>query len=256
MIDIFLLYNYTIVTMFIVSFFMKITYLSIFPELFDSFISTTLISRAVKNKKLKFETLNPRHFCDDKHRIVDDEIYGWWHGLLMKAPPIIAWVQHWITKNKLTSKKNNKKRAIILPHPSITVFNQSHAHTWSEYSHLLFICGRYEWIDERVWLWLQREYSDHCYKVSLGQFVTLGGELPAMTMTESIVRLIPGVINTEMSWVDESYSREHNLQNIEYAQYTRPEIVEDMVVPEVLLSGHHKNIQQWKTENSKIVKNL
>jgi tRNA (guanine37-N1)-methyltransferase len=83
--------------------------------------------------------------------------------------------------------------------------------------------------------------------------VTLGGELPAMTMTESIVRLIPGVINTEMSWVDESYSREHNLKNLEYAQYTRPEIVEDMSVPEVLLSGHHKNIQQWKKENSKIL---
>ena len=80
--------------------------------------------------------------------------------------------------------------------------------------------------------------------------MTLGGELPAMTMTESIVRLIPGVINTEMSWVDESYSIKHNLENIEYAQYTRPEIVEDMKVPEVLLSGHHKNIQQWKKEKT------
>jgi tRNA (guanine37-N1)-methyltransferase len=83
--------------------------------------------------------------------------------------------------------------------------------------------------------------------------VTLGGELPAMTMTESIVRLIPGVINTEMSWVDESYSIEHNLENIEYAQYTRPEVVEDMKVPEVLLSGHHKNIEQWKKEKTTII---
>lgn len=235
---------------------MKITYLSIFPELFDSFVSTTLISRAVKNKKLKFETLNPRHFCDDKHRIVDDEIYGWWHGLLMKATPIIAWIKHWIIKNKLIPKNKNKKRAIILPHPSITVFNQSYAHTWSEYSHLLFVCGRYEWIDERVWLWLEREYPDCCYRVSLGQFVTLWGELPAMTMTESIVRLIPWVINSEMSWIDESYSLENNLENIEYAQYTRPEIVENMKVPEVLLSGHHKHIQQWKKENSITLKNL
>jgi tRNA (guanine37-N1)-methyltransferase len=105
-------------------------------------------------------------------------------------------------------------------------------------------------------LWLQKEFSDHVVRVSLGQFVTLGGELPAMTMTEAIVRLIPGVINTEMSWREESYSRDHNLENIEHPQYTRPEVVEDMQVPEVLLSGHHKKIEEWKKENSKIVKNL
>ena len=228
---------------------MKITYLSIFPELFDSFRETTLISKAVKNKKIKIEIINPRHFCDDKHRIIDDEIYGWGHGLLMKAPPIIESIKHWIKKNKLTTQ-NKKKRAIIIPHPSPIVFNQSYAHSWSEYSHLLFVCGRYEWIDERVWLWLQREFPDNCMRISLGQFVTLGGELPAMTMTEACVRLIPGVINTDMSWRDESYSTQHDLQNIEYPQYTRPEIVEDMKVPEVLLSGHHKNIKIWKAEHS------
>lgn len=271
---------------------MNITYLSIFPELFDSFRSTTLISRAVNNKHIKFETINPRHFCDDRHRTVDDEIYGWGHGLLMKAPPIIESIKHWIKKHGLDKATSNKPQAegkgqhtinklqavsskqqgidndgeswslkleawsqksfhIIIPHPSQTVFNQSHAHTWSEYSHLLFVCGRYEGIDERVRLWLQKYYPDHCIRVSLGQFVTLGGELPAMTMTESIVRLLPWVINTEQSRIDESYSIEHNLSNIEHPQYTRPEIVEGMQVPDILLSGHHKNIAQWKEENSK-----
>lgn len=235
---------------------MHITYISIFPEIFDSFRETTLISRAVKSRKLQFETINPRHFCEDKHRIVDDEIYWWWHGLLMKAPPIIAAVKHWIEKHKLykvsSSKqqaKSNSKFLIIIPHPSQNIFKQSHAHNWSEYSHLLFICGRYEGIDERVWLWLQREFSDHVVRVSLGQFVTLGWELPAMTMTESIVRLIPWVINTEMSRIDESYNIDMNMENLEHPQYTRPELVEGMSVPEVLLSGHHKNIQDWKQKN-------
>lgn len=227
---------------------MVISYISIFPELFDSFRSTTLISKAVKNKKLKFETINPRHFCDDKHRIVDDEIYGWGHGLLMKAPPIIAAIKHWITKHKLQNWK--KKFHIIIPHPSTIVFNQHHAHDRSEYSHLLFICGRYEGIDERLSLWLEKNYLNHYTKISLWQFVTLWGELPAMTMTESIVRLIPWVINTEMSWIDESYSIDKNLQNIEYPQYTRPEIVEDMKVPEVLLSGNHKKILERKSQQS------
>lgn len=247
---------------------MHITYLSIFPELFDSFRETTLISRAVKNRKLTFETTNPRHFCDDKHRTVDDEIYGWGHGLLMKAPPIIACIKHWVEKHGLVESGKCKgerwKKSentldstlwtlnfkIIIPHPSQDVFNQSHAHAWSEYSHLLFICGRYEGIDERVRLWLQKEFPDHVVRVSLGQFVTLGGELPAMTMTEAVVRLIPWVINTEMSWIDESYSIDKNMTNIEHPQYTRPEVVEDMSAPEVLLSGHHKNIQAWKEENS------
>jgi len=266
---------------------MHITYLSIFPELFDSFRETTLISRAVKNKKLKFETINPRHFCEDKHRIVDDEIYGWGHGLLMKAPPIIAAVRHWMEKRNLKTSPSflllaerddhkdkspsssygeglgwglhegprvrSKKFLIILPHPSQDVFNQSHAHDRSEYSHLLFVCGRYEGIDERVWLWLQKNFPDHVVRVSLGQFVTLGWELPAMTMTEAVVRLIPWVINTEMSWIDESYSVDMNMENLEHPQYTRPEIVEDMSVPEVLLSGHHKKIEEWKRGESRRV---
>lgn len=233
---------------------MKITYLSIFPEVFDSFRSTTLISRAVSRRLLSFETINPRHFCDDKHRTIDDKVYWWGHGMLMKAPPLIRAIEHWIKKHKLdknkSGKKPPKKFMIIIPHPSQTIFCQQHAHKRIENKHVLFICWRYEGIDERVFLRLQKHYPNNVSKVSLWQFITLGWELPAMTMTEAMVRLIPWVIKEEMSWIDESYSISHNMSNIEYPQYTRPELVEDMVVPEVLLNGNHKAIEKRKKEQS------
>ena len=229
---------------------MHITYLSIFPELFDSFIETTLITRAVSQGLLSFETINPRHFCDDKHRLIDDKVYGWGHGMLMKATPIIDSIQHRLKKHNLKKHSNKSKRHIIIPHPSKTLFCQEHAHSRSENTYILFICGRYEWIDERVWIWLNKYCPWHISKVSLWQFVTLGGELPAMTMTEAIVRLIPGVINTEMSRIDESYSIKNNMNNIEYPQYTRPQLVENMEVPEVLLSWNHKAIKQRKQNHA------
>lgn len=236
---------------------MHITYLTIFPELFDSFRETTLISRAVQQQLIHFETINPRHFCDDKHRVIDDEIYGGGHGLLMKAPPIIAAIKHWIEKHNLRKKPKTSDQnwnfRIILPHPAPTTFVQMHAHQRSESSHLLFVCGRYEGIDERVRLWLQKHYPRQSQRVSLGQFVTLGGELPAMTMTEAIVRLVPWVIHSEASRQEESYSISQSETTIEHPQYTRPEVVEGMRVPEVLLSGHHQKIQQWKQDHTQIL---
>lgn len=229
---------------------MHITYLTIFPELFDSFRETTLISRAVSNGLVEFETINPRHFCDDKHRIIDDEIYGGGHGLLMKAPPILSAIKHWVAKHKLTKNDNFR---IILPHPSPMRFVQPYAHEWSDCTHLLFICGRYEGIDERVRLWLQKKYPRLSLRISLGEFITLGGELPAMTMTEAVVRLLPGVIHSELSWQEESYSVAYEGVVIEHPQYTRPEVVEGMRVPEVLLSGHHKNIAQRKRDHSVVL---
>ncbi len=254
---------------------MHITYLTLFPELFDSFRETTLISRSVKEGLVEFETINPRYFTDDRHRTVDDEIYGGGHGLLMKAQPIIDSVRHRIEKHQLNnsviarheaihSKHNNHKKSsttktrkfkIIIPHPSLEIFAQKDAHDWSEHDFLLFICGRYEGIDERVWLWLQKEFPDSVVRISLGQFVTLGGELPAMTMSEAVVRLLPGVIHSPESWQEESYSIDQEMKNIEHPQYTRPEIVEEMSVPTILLSGHHKNIKKWKSEQSWTIQN-
>lgn len=228
---------------------MHITYLSIFPELFDSFCETTLISRAVENQIIEFETINPRHFTDDRHRTVDDEIYGWGHGLLMKAQPIIDGIKHRLSKHSLDNTSDNFQ--IIIPGPSTRSFVQKDAHDWSESDFVLFICGRYEWIDARVYKRLHNRFPDQAHQVSLGQFVTLGGELPAMTMTEAIVRLLPGVIHDPESRKQESYNIHQWMSNIEHPQYTRPQVVERMRVPDILLSWDHKKIEERKKKKSK-----
>lgn len=237
---------------------MKIIYISIFPDIFESFVSTTLVSRAVTNWLLSFEYINPRHFCDDKHRTIDDSIYGGGQGMLMKAPPLIASIRHIVRKYKLTKSAwwKNSNRHIIMPWPSTDTFTQQSAHNFCQKDLLIFICGRYEGIDHRVSLWLDKTYPKHRSKLSLGQFITLGGELPAMTMTEAIVRLIPGVIKEESSRQDESYAPEHHMTNIEYPQYTRPEIVERMTIPDVLLSGHHAQIEKRKKNNTQYIGSL
>ena len=165
----------------------------------------------------------------------------------MKAQPIIDGIKHWLTKHDL---HNSDKRQIIIPGPSERSFAQQDAHNWSASEFVLFVCGRYEGMDARVLQWLTKRYAQQTHLVSLGRFITLGGELPAMTITEAIVRLLPGVIHSSESWEQESYDITQGMSNIEHPQYTRPEVVERMRVPEVLLSGHHKHIQQWKDEQS------
>ncbi|HCB51667.1 TPA: hypothetical protein DEP21_03785 [Patescibacteria group bacterium] len=165
----------------------------------------------------------------------------------MKAKPAIDSVEHLIKTHKLN--KRSQKRKIVMMSPSQEVFCQRVAHDWSTMKHIIFVCARYEGIDSRFEHYMKEKYSKHFIKVSLGQFVTLGGEFPAMVMTESVVRLIPGVIKEEASWKNESYSLEYNMTNIEHPQYTKPEDVYGYKVPEILLSGHHKNIEKWKKEN-------
>jgi len=227
---------------------MKISYISIFPEIFKSFLTTSLIAKAQDKKLLSFECTNPRDFCEDKHKQVDDEIYGWWTGLLMKAQPLIDAVESVIKTNKLS--KRCKRRRIVFLSPSKDVFCQNHAHEFAKMKHIIFVCARYEGIDYRFEQYMIDQYPKHFAKISLGKFITLGGEVPAMTMTESIVRLIPNVIKEENSRKDESYSIEKNMNNLEYPQYTRPDVVEGYKVPEILLSGHTKKIEEWKTENT------
>ncbi len=227
---------------------MKITYISIFPEIFKSFVTTSLVAKAQEKKLLSFETINPRTFCTDKHRQVDDEIYWWWTGLLMKAQPLIDAVEFAIKENKLN--KRCKRRRIIFLSPSKEIFDQKNAHEFAKMKHIIFVCARYEGIDSRFEQYMIDNYPKHFAKISLGKFITLGGEFPAMTMTEAIVRLIPNVIKEENSRKDESYSVEKNMNNLEYPQYTRPEIVQWYKVPEILLSGHTKKIEEWKWKNT------
>lgn len=217
---------------------MNIFYISIFPEIFDSFISTSLVAKAVEKWLISFEKIDPRTYCTDKHKQIDDEPYWWWAWLVMKAQPIIDALKD------ITKKLNNF--CVISVEPAKEEFVQETAHKCTAYENIIFLCGRYEWIDHRVSLWCAQQFWDNYKKLSLGKFVTLWWELPAMVMSEAIVRLLPWVIKEQESRLKESYRPEKGWSNIEHPHYTRPQDVEGFIVPEILLSGNHAKIEEWR----------
>ncbi len=218
---------------------------TIFPEIFDSFLSTSLIGRALEDKRIFVDLVNPREFCEDRQRQIDDEPYGWGAGMLMKAQPLIDAIKNVYEKLKTNSEKLKCK--VVLLGPSDTLYNQAIAHTLiDDYTDIILICGRYEGFDQRVVDWCLREFDKDFTVVSLGQYVTLWGEVPAMSIIESTARLVPWVIKEEVSRQDESYRPEKWMNNLEYPQYTRPQEVEWFEVPKVLLSGHHEEIRKWR----------
>ena len=229
---------------------MYIHIVSLFPEIFDSFFSTSLLEKAQKKWLLKVDFCNPREFCTDKHQQTDDEIYWWLAWMLIKAEPIINAVESIIQKNNL--KKSDFK--IIFPSPSKEVFNQKYSYTFSKQEHLIFVCWRYEWIDYRRELYMQKYYPQQFTKISLWQFILLWWEVATMTMIESITRLIPGVIKESESRQNESYSLKENMQNLEEPNYTRPENVKWFKVPNELLTGNSQEILQWRKDNRKSLK--
>ena len=228
---------------------MYIHIISLFPEIFDSFFSTSLLKKAKEKEILNVNFCNPRQFCNDKHQQIDDEIYGWWALMLIKAEPIIDAVESIICKNKL----KNSDFKIIFPSPTKEIFSQKNAYTFSKQEHLIFVCGRYEWIDYRRELYMQKYYPEQFQKISLWQFILLWWEIATMTIIESITRLIPWVIKESESWQNESYSLKENMQNLEEPNYTRPENVKWFEVPQVLLTGNSQEILQWKKNNRKII---
>lgn len=228
---------------------MYIHIISLFPEIFDSFFSTSLLKKAKEKEILNVDFCNPRQFCNDKHQQIDDEIYGWWAWMLIKAEPIIDAVESIICKNKL----KNSDFKIIFPSPTKEIFSQKNAYTFSKQEHLIFVCGRYEWIDYRRELYMQKYYPEQFQKISLWQFILLWWEIATMTIIESITRLIPWVIKESESWQNESYSLKENMQNLEEPNYTRPENVKWFEVPQVLLTGNSQEILQWKKNNRKII---
>ena len=174
---------------------MLIHIITLFPELFDSFFSTSLLKKAEEKWILQIDFCNPRQFCKDKHQQIDDEIYWWGAWMLIKAQPIIDSVESIIKSNNL----KNSDFKIIFPSPAKEIFTQKNAYTFSKQEHLIFVCWRYEWIDYRRELYMQKYYPENFEKISLWQFILLWWEVATMTIIESISRLIPWVIKESES---------------------------------------------------------
>ena len=198
-------------------------------------LSTSIIGRAMANELLTTEAVNIRDFTENKHNRVDDYTYGGGAGMLMQAGPVYG------AYRSVAEKAKSKPRVIYLS-PQGQTFSQSMAEEFAQEEELIFLCGHYEGIDERV---LEEIVTDY---VSIGDYVLTGGELPAMVMIDAVSRLIPGVLHNDTSAEFESF--QDNL--LEYPQYTRPEEWHGKKVPEILLSGHHANIEKWRREQSVI----
>ena len=209
---------------------MRIETLSIFPQMFDAPMSLSIIGRARKADILDFVAHDLRKWTHNNHNTTDDEIYGGGAGQLMKVEPVYEALDELLA---------DKPACVIFFTPWGRPFDQAMAEALAQEQRLIMVCGRYEGFDERVY-----KRADLC--VSLGDYVLTGGELPAMVLTDAICRLLPGVLGDEQSLKDESFSR----GLLEYPQYTRPAEYRGMVVPEVLLSGNHRLIDQWRREQS------
>ena len=207
--------------------------LTLFPEMVMDGLNTSIIGRAIDAGLLEINAVNIRDYSTNKHMKVDDYPYGGGAGLVMQPEPVYRAYEN------LTKDMKKKPRVVYLT-PQGTTFHQEMAKELAKEEELVFLCGHYEGIDERV---LEEIVTDY---VSIGDYVLTGGELPAMVMIDSISRLVPGVLHNDDSAGDESF--ENGL--LEYPQYTRPSVFLDKEVPEALLSGHHENIRKWRHEQS------
>lgn len=217
--------------------------LTLFPEMIESGLSNSITGRAIKENKIAVSAVNIRDFTEDKHRKVDDYTYGGGAGMLMQPQPVYDAWNHVCTqiKDNISSDEKAKKRVrTIYVTPQGYTFNQKMAEEFAKEENLIILCGHYEGIDERV---LEETVTDY---VSIGDYVLTGGELAAMVMVDAIARLVPGVLNNEVSAETESFHG--NL--LEYPQYSRPEVWHGKEVPKVLLSGNQKQISAWRMEQS------
>lgn len=211
----------------------RIQVITLFPEMFEGVLSSSMMWKAQKEGAVEFELINLRDFGLGQRRTVDDTPYGGGDGMLLKPEPLFAAVEK--------AKETNPKTKVVLMTPRGERWKQATAQSWVDSGNsYIFICGRYEGYDERIVSLVDEQ-------VSVGDYVLTGGELPAMTLIDSIVRLIPGVLGGESSTEIESFS---DGDNLEFPQYTRPEDFRGMKVPDILLSGNHAEIAKWRQEKS------
>ncbi len=212
---------------------MKISILTLFPQMFQGPFDYSIIKRAIDKEQVEINFIDIRNFGIGKHKIVDDKPYGGGVGMVLKIDVLVN-----ALKSVLDKDLEKEEQKIILMSASGKTYNQSKAREYSQLKHLIIICGHYEGVDERI-----LEYIDE--EISIGDFVLTGGEIPAMLIIDSVTRLIPEVLK-ENATKYESFSEDL----LEHPQYTRPEEFNGQKVPEILLSGNHKEIDNWKKEES------
>ncbi len=211
----------------------SISVITLFPEFIEQYLSFGIVKRAISNKIVNLTAANLRKFSFDKRGTVDDRPYGGGLGMVLRPDVVIKAIQK-------TRKKNSH---VVLLSPQGKVFDQKLAKKLSQHENLVFVSGRYEGFDERISKFVDEE-------ISVGDYVLMGGELPALVITETILRLIPGVLGKDESADAESFSE----QLLEYPQYTKPEVLKvgkkTLRVPKVLLTGHHENVRKWRKEEA------
>lgn len=213
---------------------MKIQIITLFPEMFTGVLNSSMLYKASNQGLAEYEIINLREYGLGPRRQVDDTPYGGGDGMLLKPEPLVSAIEY--------AKKKDSEALVLLPTPRGKEFKQSEAKELaSSNKGIILICPRYEGYDERILNWVDRSYC-------IGNYVLTGGELPAMVILDSVVRLIPGVLGGEASAEIESFQKDD--KNIEFPQYTRPEDFRGLKVPDVLLSGHHEQIEKWRQQNS------
>jgi tRNA (guanine37-N1)-methyltransferase len=205
---------------------MRIDVLTLFPNMINGVIKESIIGRALYEKKLSINVIDFRDFSLNKHKKVDDYPYGGGAGMVLQVEPVVR---------ALRSIEGYEEATKIMMTPQGVTYNQKVAEDFSTKEHLIILCGHYEGFDERI-----RAYFD--LEVSVGDYVLTGGEIAALAIIDSTIRLIPGILNKDESSIEDSFS----MGLLEYPQYTRPQIFEDQAVPEVLMSGHHERIKLWR----------
>lgn len=214
---------------------MNIHVMTLFPEMFES-LKLSILGRALKNNIISFEAVNIRDYAFNKHNKVDDYTYGGGAGMLMQAEPVYQ------CHKAILDNINSKRVRTVYLTPQGRVLNQEIAMQLAKEDELILLCGHYEGIDERV---LEEIVTDY---ISIGDYVLTGGELPAMVLIDTVSRFVDGVLNNDESAMIESFSD----GLLEYPQYSRPEKWHEKKVPEILMSGHHENVEKWRFEQSLI----
>ncbi|MBN2028956.1 tRNA (guanosine(37)-N1)-methyltransferase TrmD [bacterium] len=211
---------------------MRIDIVTAFPDMLQHFFSESILKRAQEKNLVRIEMWDLRTFASDKHKTVDDYPYGGGPGMILKPEPIFKAV------DKIKKRHPKKNTKIILMTPQGGLYSQKKAKELSEAEHLIFICGHYRGVDERI---IQKLVTD---EISIGDYIVTGGELPTAIVIDSVVRLLPGVLGDFDSAEGDSFAK----NRLDHPHYTRPAVFRKMKVPEVLLSGHHARVHAWREE--------